>query len=93
MARRRRAEKRQIIPDSRYESQVVGRLISAIMQRGKKSLAQRIVYGAIDSVNEQNKDGDPLEIVTHVRRLFIGGEEITLDTNQTLLYEKFKARP
>ena len=63
MARRRRADKRQIIPDSRYESQVVGRLISAIMQRGKKSLAQRIVYGAIDSVNEQNKDGDPLDIL------------------------------
>src|SRR6201985_2058589 len=63
MARRRRAEKRQIIPDSRYESQVVGRLIAAIMQRGKKSLAQRIVYGAIDSVNEQNKEGDPLDIL------------------------------
>jgi small subunit ribosomal protein S7 len=62
MARRRAADKRSIIPDSRYESQVVGRLISAIMQRGKKSLAQRIVYGAIDSVNEQ--DGDPLEILT-----------------------------
>jgi small subunit ribosomal protein S7 len=59
MARRRRADKRSIIPDSRYESQVVGRLISAIMQRGKKSLAQRIVYGAIDSVNEQNKDVKP----------------------------------
>jgi small subunit ribosomal protein S7 len=57
MARRRAADKRSIIPDSRYESQVVGRLISAIMQRGKKSLAQRIVYGAIDSVNENNKDG------------------------------------
>jgi imidazolonepropionase-like amidohydrolase len=38
-------------------------------------------------------DGDPLEIVTHVKRLFIGGEEITLDTNQTLLWEKFKSRP
>ena len=38
-------------------------------------------------------DGDPLEIVTHVKRLFIGGEDISLDTNQTLLYEKFKARP
>jgi imidazolonepropionase-like amidohydrolase len=38
-------------------------------------------------------DGDPLEIVTHVRHLFIGGEEITLDTNQTLLWEKFTARP
>ena len=33
------------------------------MQRGKKSLAQRIVYGAIDSVNETNKDGDPLDIL------------------------------
>jgi imidazolonepropionase-like amidohydrolase len=38
-------------------------------------------------------DGDPLEIVTHVKRLFIGGEDISLETNQTLLYEKFKARP
>ena len=63
MARRRAAVKRSIIPDSRYESQVVGRLISAIMQRGKKSLAQRIVYGAIDSVNENNKDGDPLDVL------------------------------
>ena len=38
-------------------------------------------------------DGDPLEIVTHVRHLFIGGEEISLDTNQTLLYQKFSSRP
>lgn len=38
-------------------------------------------------------DGDPLEIVTHVRRLFIGGEDISLETNQTLLYEKFRKRP
>lgn len=38
-------------------------------------------------------DGDPLEIVTHVKRLFIGGEDISLETNQTLLYEKFSRRP
>ena len=38
-------------------------------------------------------DGDPLEIVTNVKRLFIAGEDISLDTNQTLLYQKFKARP
>ena len=63
MSRRRRAEKRQILPDSRYESPIVGRLISSIMERGKKSLAQRIVYGAIDSVNDQNKDGDPLDVL------------------------------
>src|SRR5262245_21642979 len=38
-------------------------------------------------------DGDPLEIVTHVKRLFIGGEDIALDSYQTLLYEKFSKRP
>jgi imidazolonepropionase-like amidohydrolase len=38
-------------------------------------------------------DGDPLEIVTHVKRLFIGGEDIPLESNQTLLYEKFSKRP
>jgi len=38
-------------------------------------------------------DGDPLEIMTHVKRLFIGGEDISLETNQTLLYEKFSKRP
>ena len=38
-------------------------------------------------------DGDPLEILTHVKRLFIGGEDISLETNQTLLYEKFSKRP
>jgi imidazolonepropionase-like amidohydrolase len=38
-------------------------------------------------------DGDPLEIPTHVKHLFIGGEEISLETNQTLLYEKFAKRP
>ena len=38
-------------------------------------------------------DGDPLEIVTNVRRLFIRGEDISLDTRQKELYEKFRARP
>ena len=38
-------------------------------------------------------NGDPLEIVTQIRHLFIGGEEIPLDTHQTILYEKFRRRP
>jgi imidazolonepropionase-like amidohydrolase len=66
------------------------------------TLAPAQIFGVADKVGslEPGKlaniivtDGDPLEIVTHVRRLFIGGEEITLDTNQTLLYEKFRLRP
>jgi len=38
-------------------------------------------------------DGDPLEIVTQVKKVFIGGEDIPMDTYQTLLYEKFLKRP
>jgi imidazolonepropionase-like amidohydrolase len=38
-------------------------------------------------------DGDPLEIVTQVQRVFIGGEDIPMETNQTLLYKKFLQRP
>jgi imidazolonepropionase-like amidohydrolase len=38
-------------------------------------------------------DGDPLEITTNVKRVFIAGEDIPMDTFQTLLYQKFKARP
>jgi imidazolonepropionase-like amidohydrolase len=38
-------------------------------------------------------DGDPLEVVTNVKRVFIGGEDIPMETNQTLLYEKFLKRP
>ena len=38
-------------------------------------------------------DGDPLEIRTNVKRVYIAGEEIPMESNQTLLYEKFKARP
>src|SRR5436305_2224455 len=65
------------------------------------TLAPAQIFGVADKVGslETGKlaniivtDGDPLEIVTHVRHLFIGGEEITLDTNQTLLYEKFRSR-
>lgn len=38
-------------------------------------------------------DGDPLEIRTNIKRVFIGGEDIPMESNQTLLYKKFSARP
>jgi small subunit ribosomal protein S7 len=63
MARRRKAEKREIIPDPVYENQVVGRLISAVMECGKKSIAQKIVYGAIEQANKDNKEANPLDIL------------------------------
>lgn len=63
MARRRKAEKTTLTSDVRYDSDLVAHMVNGIMQRGKKSVAQRIVYGAIDLIGEK-MEGDPLEIVT-----------------------------
>ena len=60
--RRRRAEKRQVIPDIRYNSEIVARLINTVMERGKKSTAQGIVYGAFDIIKEQKGDMEPLDV-------------------------------
>ena len=59
--RRRKAEKRQVIPDIRYNSEIVARLINVVMERGKKSTAQTIVYDAFDIIKQSNNDADPLE--------------------------------
>ena len=60
--RRRSAAERPLIPDVRYNSELVARLINTVMERGKKSVAQGIVYGAFDLLKERNKEVDPLEL-------------------------------
>ncbi len=60
--RRRSAEKRQLIPDVRYNSELVARLINTVMERGKKSVAQGIVYGAFDQLKAKAQDVEPLEL-------------------------------
>lgn len=64
MSRRRRATKRPVQPDIRYQSTLVAHLINSIMERGKKSLAQRIVYGAFEKASEKLEKGNPIEILT-----------------------------
>jgi small subunit ribosomal protein S7 len=63
MSRRRKVYKKEEKLDSRYGSPAVARLISTVMKRGKKSLAERIVYTAIDKSREGSDAVDPLEIV------------------------------
>lgn len=63
MARRRRAEKREIEPDVRYNSMLVATTIRMILQRGKKSVAENIVYGALDIIAEKT-DKDAIEVFT-----------------------------
>lgn len=60
--RRRRTEKRQLTPDIRYNSELVTRLINTVMERGKRAVAQKIVYGAFEVIREKKKDADPLEV-------------------------------
>jgi small subunit ribosomal protein S7 len=62
MSRRRRADKRELIPDPKYNSQLVARFISCIMRRGKKSVAEGVVYRALDQVKQQSNE-DPLEVL------------------------------
>ncbi len=51
--RRNRAEHREILPDPRYNSLTVAKFINNVMERGKKSLASRIVYDAFDIMQER----------------------------------------
>jgi small subunit ribosomal protein S7 len=63
MSRRRRVHKKEERVDSRYGSPAVARLITTVMERGKRSLAERVVYTAIDKSREGSDSVDPLEIV------------------------------
>lgn len=63
MARRRRAERREIKEDPRYKSVLVEQLTNRVMRCGKKSLARRIVYGAIERVSENLGKGDPMDFL------------------------------
>lgn len=61
MPRRREVPKRDILPDPKYKDQTVAKFINTIMSHGKKSVAERIMYGALTTIEERGK-GDPVEI-------------------------------
>lgn len=55
MARRRKAEKREILPDPKYQSLKVAKFINNLMNRGKKATAEGLFYSAIDIIDERTK--------------------------------------
>ena len=61
MARRRAAEKREVLPDAKYGDPVLTKFMNAVMNDGKKSVAERIVYGAFDKL-QSRMSRDPLEV-------------------------------
>ncbi|HOD01192.1 MAG TPA: 30S ribosomal protein S7 [bacterium] len=54
--RGKRSKKRQVIPDPVYKSKVVSRMINTVMERGKKSLAVKIVYGSMEKLSDDEKE-------------------------------------
>jgi len=63
MSRRRQADKREHIADPRYDSTLVSHFINIVMKDGKKSTAQRIVYGAFELAAEKIGKGDPIDLL------------------------------
>ena len=62
MARRKRIYTKPVVKDARYDSELVGHLVNRVMIGGGKAIAERIVYSAIDILNEKSEAVDPLEL-------------------------------
>ena len=62
MSRRRVSAKRTILPDPKYGNEMLAKFMNMVMESGKKSTAERIVYGALDSIVEK-KGGNPVEVL------------------------------
>src|ERR1700760_2828337 len=59
MSRRRAAEKREVLPDAKFGDVVLSKFMTTLMERGKKSVAERVVYGALDEIESKLK-ADPI---------------------------------
>lgn len=92
MPRRKVVSKRPVLPDPKYGDALITRCVNVIMREGKKNLAQRVVYGALDIIRERT-DEDPLQVfkravdnvkpVLEVRSRRVGGStyQIPVDVN------------
>ncbi|MFW2390975.1 MAG: 30S ribosomal protein S7 [Alphaproteobacteria bacterium] len=99
MSRRHRADKREIIPDPKFGDMVLTKFMNSIMKEGKKSAAERIVYGALDQMESKVKQ-NPIELfhqalqnvmpALEVRSRRVGGAtyqvpvEVRIDRRQAL---------
>ena len=61
MSRRRAADKREVLPDAKFGDIVLSKFMNTLMERGKKSVAERIVYGALDKMQAKAKS-NPIQL-------------------------------
>ena len=62
MPRRREVPKRTILPDPKFGNEMLAKFMNMVMERGKKSVAEKIIYGALDAITEKGKD-DAMSVV------------------------------
>lgn len=63
MSRKKSNFAREILPDPKFGSEMITRFISMVMESGKKSVAEKIVYGAIDTIGTKNKSANAVDLV------------------------------
>lgn len=63
MSRRRQAVRRPVLKDAKFNSTLVSRLVNTVMECGKKTVAQRAVYGAFDQIAAKNPATNPLDVL------------------------------
>ena len=61
--RRRRADRRDILPDPKYNNKLIAKFVNMVMEKGKKSVAEHIVYKSLDIVSEKTGNKNALEIL------------------------------
>ena len=64
MPRRREVPKREILPDPKFGNVELSKFMNVIMEGGKKAVAERIIYGALELIEKKHPDKDPLEAFT-----------------------------
>ncbi|CAI2719443.1 30S ribosomal protein S7 [Nitrospina watsonii] len=62
MARRREAEKREILPDPKYNDILVARFVNSLLKQGKKSVAERMFYSALDNIAKRVSGEEPIRV-------------------------------
>src|SRR5487761_1311041 len=63
MSRRKQAEKRSILPDPKFGSEKLAKFVNMVMKSGKKAVAERIVYGALDQIGGK-RGSDPMDVLS-----------------------------
>ena len=63
MSRKQTNFTREILPDPKFHNEMIARFINMVMESGKKSVAEKIVYGAIDTISDKNKTAEAVDLV------------------------------